>query len=114
MGFGNMQKMMKQVEKMQADLLKVQEEVGERTVEASVGGGAVVAVCKGKGEIAELRLQPEVVDKADVGMLADLVVAAVNESLRKARDMMAGEMSKLTPALRGMPGMPGGTGPRTR
>ena len=107
MGFGNMQKMMRQMQKMQADLQRVQEEVGQRTVDASAGGGAVVATCNGRGELAALRIDPSAADPSDVQMLGDLVVVAVNEALRKAHDMMAEEMSKVTPALKGLPGMPG-------
>lgn len=110
MGFGNMQnmqKMMKQVQKMQADLARVQEEVGQRTVEASAGGGAVMATANGKGELTALRIAPAAVDPEDAEMLADLVVVAVNEALRKAHEMMAQEVGKLSPGLKGLPGLTG-------
>jgi DNA-binding YbaB/EbfC family protein len=97
-GFGDMQKMMKQVQKMQEDMAKLQAELEERTVEAIAGGGMVTAVVNGKQEVLSLRIDPEVVDPDDVEMLQDLVIAAVNSGLRQAQEMVASEMAKLTPA----------------
>jgi DNA-binding YbaB/EbfC family protein len=105
MGFGNLQKMMKQMQKMQADWERVQQEVSQRSVEASAGGGAVVATCNGRGELIALRIDPSALD--DTQMLADLVMVAVNEALRKAHDLMSSEMAKITPSLKGLPGLPG-------
>jgi len=82
----------------------MQEEVGKRTVEASAGGGMVKVVANGKQEVLELVLEPEVVDPEDIEMLQDLVLAAVNEALRKAQAMMTEEMSKLTGGLK-IPGL---------
>lgn len=96
MGFGNMNKMMKQVQKMQAEMQKLQAELEERTVEASAGGGVVTVVANGKKELVKLTIRPEAVDPEDVEMLQDLVLAAANEALRKAEEMVAGEMSKIT------------------
>lgn len=97
-GFGagiNMQKMMKQVEKAQADLKRIQDEVSARTVEAQAGGGMVKVVVNGKFEVLSVQINPEAVDPHDVEMLQDLIVAATNEGIRKAQDMMNEEMSKL-------------------
>lgn len=110
MGFAGMQKMMRQVQKMQAEMQRVQEEAGRRTVDASAGGGAVVATCNGRGDLVKLTISPEAVDAADPEMLADLVVAAVNEALRQARDMLAREMARLAPGLPGVPGVGEGSG----
>ena len=101
---GNMNNMMKQVQKMQKDMQKVQEEVEQRTVEASVGGGAVTVVASGKKEIQSITIKPDVVDPDDVEMLQDLIMAAVNESLRMAEEMVSKEMSKVTGGLN----IPGG------
>ena len=100
-GIGNL---MKQAQQMQAKMAKMQEEVGKRTVEASAGGGMVKVVANGKQEVLELVLEPEVVDPEDIEMLQDLVLAAVNEALRKAQAMMTEEMSKLTGGLK-IPGL---------
>jgi DNA-binding YbaB/EbfC family protein len=91
----NMQKMMKQIEKAQSDLKRVQEEVSARTVEAQAGGGMVKVVVNGKIEVLSIQINPEAVDPEDVDMLQDLVLAAINEGIRKAQDMMNDEMSKL-------------------
>jgi hypothetical protein len=91
--------MMKQVQKIQAEMMRLQEELGERTVEATVGGGVVTAVANGKQEIVSITIQPEAIDPEDVEMLQDLVLSAVNEALRQSREMAAQEMSKLTGGL---------------
>ncbi len=90
-----MQKMLKQVEKAQADIKRIQEEVSLRTVEAQAGGGMVKVVVNGKPEVLSLQINPEAVDPDDMEMLQDLIVAAVNEGIRKAQDMVNEEMSKL-------------------
>lgn len=92
-------KMMKQVQKIQADMMRLQEELGERTVEATSGGGAVTAVANGKQELVSITIQPEAIDPEDVEMLQDLVLTAVNEALRQSREMVAEEMGKLTGGL---------------
>lgn len=104
MGMGNMGKMMKQVQKMQADMAKMQEELGERTVTATAGGGVVEVVANGKQEVESIKIQPDVVDADDVEMLEDLVLAAVNEALRQAQEMVASEMGKITGNLK-IPGL---------
>ncbi len=105
-GFGgNINNLMKQAQKMQKEMAKLQEELEERTVEASAGGGAVTVIATGKKEIKEINIKPEVVDPDDVEMLQDLVLAAVNEALRKAEEMISTEMSKITGGLGGIPGL---------
>jgi DNA-binding YbaB/EbfC family protein len=96
--------MMKQAQKMQAQILKIQEEMAERTVEASSGGGMVSVTANGKQEVLSVRIEREVVDPEDVEMLQDLVVAAVNEALKKAQEMVAEEMAKVTGGLQ-LPGL---------
>jgi len=103
-GAGNMAKMMKQVQKMQAELLRVQEEVASKTVEATAGGGAVRAVVSGRLELKALQISPEAIDPDDPEMLADLVMAAVNEGLRRAQEMVQKEMARVTGGL-SLPGI---------
>jgi DNA-binding YbaB/EbfC family protein len=97
-------KMMKQVQEIQAKMVRLQEELGERTVEAAVGGGAVKVVVNGRQEVLSIEILPEAIDPEDVEMLQDLVLTAVNEALRQSREMVAGEMGKLTGGLK-IPGM---------
>lgn len=101
---GNMGKMMKQVQKMQADMAKLQEELVNQTVEATSGGGMVKVVANGKQEIMSIKINPEAVDPEDVEMLQDMVMAAVNEALRQSQDMVAKEMSKITGGMN-IPGL---------
>lgn len=101
---GNMAKMMKQVQKMQAEMAKMQEELGNRTVESSAGGGVVKAVANGRLEIVAVEIKPEAVDPDDVEMLQELVLTAVNEALKKAQEMVTTEMGKITGGL-GIPGL---------
>lgn len=105
-GFGgNMGNLMKQAQKMQKDMEKLQEELQDRTVETSAGGGAVTVVVSGKKEIKELKIKPEVIDPDDAEMLEDLILAAVNEALRKADEMANSEMGKITGGMGGLPGL---------
>ncbi len=101
---GNMNKMMKQVQKMQQDMLKLQEELAGRTVESSAGGGAVKVIANGKNEVISVEIKPEAVDPEDVEMLQDLITAAVNEALKKAQELVSAEMGKLTGGLK-IPGL---------
>ena len=101
---GNMNKMMKQVQKMQQDMMKLQEELAERNVESTAVGGAVKVIANGKNEIISIEIKPEAVDPEDVEMLQDLITAAVNEALRKAQDMISQEMGKITGGLK-IPGL---------
>lgn len=104
-GGGNLGNIMKQAQKMQQNMAKLQEELGEKTVEATAGGGAITVVVTGKKEIKDIVIKPEVVDPDDVEMLQDLILAAVNEALRKADEMVNSEMSKITGGLGGIPGL---------
>lgn len=106
MGFGggNMQKMMKQVQKMQADMARVQEELVHKTVEASAGGGVVTIVANGKQDIVSIKIKPEAVDPDDVEMLEDLLLAATKEALRKSQDMASQELAKVTGGMK-IPGL---------
>lgn len=103
-GMGNMNQLMKQAKKMQDQLAKLQEELESKTVEATVGGGAVTVVANGKKEIVSIKISQQAVDPDDIEMLEDLVLAAANEALRNAEEMKEKEMSKITGGL-GMPGM---------
>ena len=86
---GNMQGMMKKVQKMQADMQKMQEELKTKTVDASVGGGAVTIVMNGEKIVQSVKIDPSVVDTDDMEMLEDLVLSAVNAAGQKVDDMMA-------------------------
>jgi DNA-binding YbaB/EbfC family protein len=95
---------MKQAKKMQEQMAKLQEELEQKTVEASAGGGVVTVVANGKKEVTEIRIAPEAVDPDDVEMLQDLIMAAVNEALRQAEEMVQSEMNKITGGL-SIPGL---------
>ncbi|ANA41480.1 YbaB/EbfC family nucleoid-associated protein [Geobacter anodireducens] len=95
---------MKQAQMMQQKMAKLQEEAANRTAEATAGGGAVTAVVSGKNQIISLVIKPEAVDPEDVEMLQDLVMAAVNEALKKVQSQFAEEMSKVTGGL-SIPGL---------
>ncbi|MDF2548678.1 YbaB/EbfC family nucleoid-associated protein [Anaerosolibacter sp.] len=101
---GNMNNMLKQVQKMQKQMEELQEELNQREVEASVGGGAVEVKANGKKEILAVTIKPEVVDPDDIEMLQDLIIAAANEALRKADEMVTREMGKVTGGM-SMPGL---------
>jgi DNA-binding YbaB/EbfC family protein len=101
---GGMGNIMKQAQQMQQKMLKMQEEMAERTVEASVGGGMVTVVANGRSEVISVKIEPQAVDPDDIEMLEDLVLAGVNEALRKAQEMMANEMTKLTGGMK-IPGL---------
>lgn len=100
-GMGNI---MKQAQMMQQKMARMQEELGEKTVEASAGGGMVTAVVNGKQSLVSLSIEKDVVDPEDVEMLQDLVLAAVNEALKKSQDMVQSEMSKVTGGMN-IPGL---------
>ncbi len=100
-GFGNL---MKQAQQLQAKMLKVQEEMATRTAEATAGGGMVTAVANGKHELVSVKIEKEVVNPDDIDMLQDLILAAVNEALKKSQEMVAEEMKKLTGGMN-IPGL---------
>ena len=103
-GMANMQGMMKKVQKMQQDMLKMQEELKNRTVEATAGGGAVTVVVTGRKTVEKVTIAPSAVDPEDVEMLEDLVTTAVNEAMRKVDEMTEKEMGKITGGMK-MPGL---------
>ena len=103
-GGGNMQGMMKKVQKMHKDMKKMQDELKVRTVEATVGGGTLTIVMNGEKTVESVTIDPSVIDPEDKEMLEDLIVAAVNEAGKKVDDMMAQEMSKITGGMN-LPGM---------
>ncbi|MCP5536518.1 MAG: YbaB/EbfC family nucleoid-associated protein [Akkermansiaceae bacterium] len=100
----DIQKLMKQAQQMQAGMQKTQEELAAKNVEASVGGGKVVVVANGAGDVQSITIDPSVVDPEDVEFLQDLVLSGVQEAVSKGKEMAAAEMSKLTGGL-GIPGM---------
>ena len=103
----NMQKMLKQVQKLQEEMARVQEQLAHDRVEAGAGGGVVRAVASGRGDLIEIAIDPSVVDPGDVAMLQDLVLAAVNEAIRQARDHAAEKMKAVTGGVQLPPGIPG-------
>lgn len=96
--------MMREAQKLQAKMAELQEEAKKKTVEATAGGGMVTVVASGAGEIVSINIEKDVVNPDDVEMLQDLVMAAVNEALRRAQEMVTSEMSKLTGGLQ-LPGL---------
>jgi len=100
----NLGDIMKQAQRMKAEMDRIQAEVAARTVEGSAGGGMVTAVANGKGELLSLRIDPEAAKGEDVEMLQDLVTAAVNDALRKARELLTQEVSRLAGGLN-LPGL---------
>ncbi len=95
----NFGKMLKNAQKMQKEMSKMQEEASEKTYSAQSGGGMVKAVVNGKYEIISLEIEKEIVDEDDVEMLQDLIIAAVNEALKKVSDEMTQGLSKMTESL---------------
>jgi DNA-binding YbaB/EbfC family protein len=100
-GMGNM---MKQAQKLQSKMMKLQDELAERTVETTSGGGMIKVVANGRQQIVSIAIEREVVDPEDVEMLQDLLQAAINDALNKSQEMVSKEMGKLTGGLN-MPGM---------
>lgn len=105
-GLPNMSNLMKQAQQIQSKMAKLQEELENRTLEASAGGGMVTVVVNGRQEVLSIKIDPEVVDAEDVEMLQDLVLAAVNDGLARAKDMVNEEMGNLTKGLN-LPNIPG-------
>ena len=95
----NQAAMMKQAQKMQQEMLRMQEEMENKTYSATSGGGVITAVVNGKHEVQELVINPEAVDPDDVEMLQDMIIAAVNEAMRTADSEAANNMSRLTGGL---------------
>ncbi|MFI5395726.1 MAG: YbaB/EbfC family nucleoid-associated protein [Candidatus Binatia bacterium] len=105
-GLGPLGNIVKQAQELQERLGRIQEEAAAKTVEATAGGGMVTVVVSGRLQVAELRIDPEVLKGGDVQMLQDLVIAAVNKGIRAAQEMMAEEMKKVTGGLQ-IPGLTG-------
>lgn len=102
--FGNVGNIMKQAQAMQDQLAKIQEQAAAKTVDGTAGGGMVTVTASGAMQVVALKIDPEVLKSGDTEMLQDLIVAAANDALRKARDMMAEEMKTVTGGLR-IPGL---------
>jgi nucleoid-associated protein EbfC len=100
----NLGNIMNQAKMMQNRLAQIQEEMGNKTVEASSGGGMVTVTANGRQEILAIKIEPEVVNPDDVEMLQDLIQAAVNDALRKVQEMVSQEMAKVTGGLK-IPGL---------
>ena len=96
--------MMKQAQKLQSKMMELQEELADKTVEATAGGGMVTVVINGRQEIISLTIDPEVVDRQEIEMLQDLIIAAVNDGIRRAQQIWADEMKKLTGGM-SIPGL---------
>ena len=101
---GNMNNSLKQAQKMQENMQKMQEELEAKELEASVGGGAVTVKVNGKKEVLDITIKPEVVDPDDIEMLQDLVLSAINQALKSVDDMQASQMSKVTGGMN-IPGL---------
>jgi DNA-binding YbaB/EbfC family protein len=102
----NLNQMMKQVQQMQAEVMKAQEQLKDEVVEASAGGGMVTVKVSGDLELKEVRIDPDAVDPEDVELLQDMVLAATNEAIRSAQELASTKMSQATGGLGGM-GLPG-------
>jgi len=105
-GMPNMGQLMKQAQQIQTKMAKLQEDLGDRTVEASSGGGMAIVVANGRQEVLSIKIEREVIDPDDAEMLQDLIMAAVNDALARAKEMVNEEMGKLTKGMN-IPGMPG-------
>lgn len=99
--------MMRQAQNLQNEIQRIQEELADKTVEASAGGGMVTVVANGKQDIVSVKIDPEVVSQDDIEMLEDLIVAAVNESRKRAQELAMGEISKVTGGMGLPPGLLG-------
>jgi len=95
-GMPNMGNLLKKAQQLQEKMAKLQDELSEKTIETSAGGGMVTVIATGKQEIASIKIDPEVVNQEDIEMLEDLVLAAVNDALSQAKQMVSEEMTKLT------------------
>ena len=103
-GLGNFSELMKQAQRMQRDMGKIQEELKERYVEGAAGDGAVKVICSGANELVKIEIKPDAVDAEDMSLLEDLIVAAVNNGLKKADELRQAEMAKVTGGMN-FPGM---------
>jgi nucleoid-associated protein EbfC len=104
-GIGGMGNLLKQAQEMQSRMAKIQEELAQKTVQGSAGGGMIQVTVNGQLALTAIKIDPTVINSEEKDMLEDLVLAAVNDAMRKARDMASAEMSKLTGGLK-IPGLP--------
>ncbi len=100
----NIGEIVKQAQKVQAQIMRMKDELAKRRVEATAGGGMVKAIASGNGEITSIEIEPEIILSGDRDMLQDLIVAAVNEALRKAKELAAEELSRITKGIN-IPGL---------
>ena len=105
MSNGGMAKMMKQLQKAQAQMARMQEEIAQKTIESSSGGGTVRVVANGQKQLVSLKIDPEALGEDNKEMLEDMIVAAVNEAFNRVDEMVSSEMEKLTGGLNLPPGM---------
>ena len=105
-GIPNMGNLMKQAQQFQNRMSKLQQELGQKTIEATSGGGMVTVVVNGQQELVSIKIDPEVVDPEDIEMLQDLILAAINDGMSRAKKMVNDEMGKLTGGLN-LPNIPG-------
>ena len=103
-GMPNMGNLFKKAQQLQEKMAKLQEELGEKTVETSAGGGMVTVVANGKQEVISIKIDPEIVEEKDIEMLEDLVLAAVNDALSQAKELVNEEMTRLTGGIK-IPGI---------
>jgi hypothetical protein len=103
-GFGDIGSLLRQAQKMQREVKRVQDELKERVVEGTAGGGAVKASVNGNRDLVALKIQKEAVDVQDLGMLEDLIIAAVGAAMKRAEELQKAEMSKVTGGLN-LPGL---------
>jgi hypothetical protein len=103
-GIGGMTNLLKQAQKVQAEMARLQEELKDRVVEGTSGGGMVTAMVNGQQEVVAIKIDPEVARGEEVEMLEDLVVAAVNQAMKKSRELLQEEMKKITGGLN-IPGL---------
>lgn len=101
---GPMGNLVKKAQKMQSQIMKLQEELAEKTVEATSGGGMIKVVANGRQEVVSIHIEKEVIDPEDADMLQDLILAAVNDALKKSQEMVSEEMAKVTGGL-SLPGL---------
>lgn len=102
----NMQKMLKEMQKMQGKMAKAQEDLSSQEYEAEAGGGAVKLTLNGQGQVTELKLKEEAVDPEDIEALEDLLIAAFNAAVKQKEDASTDSMSDVTQGMKGIPGMP--------
>ena len=103
-GIGGMGNLLKQAQEMQSRMAKIQEELAQKTVDGSAGGGMVRVTVNGQLALAAIKIDPTVINSEEKEMLEDLIMAAINDGMRKARDMASAEMSKITGGLK-IPGL---------